>query len=528
MLAFIRGSNAFFTPDQIYIKMLPNGEARRLTQDANWKYGATFTPDGSQIAYSILDGKRFDTKLVSVLGGEPHLLRANAAGLTWLGPEQLLFSRVPSGLHMGVVRGTTSSDRFEDLYLPAHEQGLALYSFASPNQKTALVVELGDGWNWSQCKLISLEHQSAAREVGPKGSCTAAAWSPDGSRMYFTAAVKGASHLWRQAYPDGEPEQMTTGPTEEEGVVAEGGGRSLLTSLGKRESSLRLHDAKGDRPLETEGEVLGWRMGEDYAPAFSGDGKFIYCLVRQQPGSEPELWRVDATTGRKEALFPGISMQDFDISRDNKEALYSCAPPGQTNQFCIAALDRTSPATHVQIANAFQPHFGPAGEILFLRTEAKSNYLDASKRDGSDIRRVFPYPIIDHVYFSPTREWAITGVAVPHSGPQVLAFSLKDGRSKMFCSAPCFPTWSWDGKWLGVSVEHASGTNPGRMLAIPLKQGEVVPEVPPDGIPPNAQPSIIRGARSSPGELFLEGSSFSRYAYLDTRIHRNIYRVSLP
>ena len=528
MLAFIRGSNAFFATDQIYVRMLLHGETRRLTNDSRWKYGPTFTPDGSQVGYTVLDGKRFDTNLVSVLSGEPHLLRPNAAGLTWLGPEQLLFSRVPSGLHMGVVRGTLTNDHFEDLYLPAHEQGLALYSFASPDRKTALVVELGDGWNWSRCKLISLEHQFAAREVGPKGSCNAAAWSADGSWMYFTVAVKGASHLWRQAYPDGKSEQMTTGPTEEEGVVAEAGGRSLLTSLGKRESSLRLHDANGDRPLETEGEVLGWRFDEEYAPAFSPDGKFIYYLLRQQAGSEPELWRVDAVTGRKEPLFPGISMQDYDISRDNKEALYSCTPPDRPHEFCIAALDRSSPVIHVRVANAFQPHFGPAGEILFLRTEANSNYLEASKRDGSDIRRVLPHPIIDHVFLSPTREWAITGVAVPRSGPQVLAFSLKDGRSRVFCSDPCYPSWSWDGKWLLVGVEHASGTNPGRMLAIPLKQGEVVPEVPAGGIPPDAPPDIIRGARSSPGELFLEGSSLSRYAYLDTRVHRNIYRVSLP
>ena len=49
MLAFIRGGNAFLTADQIYVKMLPNGEARRVTDDSRSKYGLAFSPDGSEI-----------------------------------------------------------------------------------------------------------------------------------------------------------------------------------------------------------------------------------------------------------------------------------------------------------------------------------------------------------------------------------------------------------------------------------------------------------------------------------------------
>jgi Tol biopolymer transport system component len=53
MVAFIRGGNGFLTSDQIYIKMLPNGEARRVTDDARPKYGLAFSPDGADIAYTV-------------------------------------------------------------------------------------------------------------------------------------------------------------------------------------------------------------------------------------------------------------------------------------------------------------------------------------------------------------------------------------------------------------------------------------------------------------------------------------------
>ena len=94
MLAFIRGSESFMSPDQIYIKMLPDGEAKRLTDDNRDKYGLAFSPDGSQIAYTVLENSSFSTYTVSVLGGDSHLFLKNAAGLSWLSPNQILFSRI--------------------------------------------------------------------------------------------------------------------------------------------------------------------------------------------------------------------------------------------------------------------------------------------------------------------------------------------------------------------------------------------------------------------------------------------------
>ena len=97
MVAFIRGGDGFLTSDQIYVKMLPNGEARRVTDDARPKYGLAFSPDGAEIAYTVLETSVFSTYEVSALGGEPHLLLKNAAGLVWLDPQHLLFSEIRQG-----------------------------------------------------------------------------------------------------------------------------------------------------------------------------------------------------------------------------------------------------------------------------------------------------------------------------------------------------------------------------------------------------------------------------------------------
>ena len=70
ILAFYRTDNWFITPDQIYIKMLPNGEAVQLTHNNKWKYGLAFSPDNSRIAYTTSERGAigWKTYTVPVLG----------------------------------------------------------------------------------------------------------------------------------------------------------------------------------------------------------------------------------------------------------------------------------------------------------------------------------------------------------------------------------------------------------------------------------------------------------------------------
>ncbi len=197
---------------------------------------------------------------------------------------------------------------------------MAHYSFASPDRRSALVVEMNGQGEWSLCQLISLDGKSAPRPVGPDGACTAAGWSPDGSWMYFIATVQGQSHLWRQRSPNGRPEQITFGPSEEEGLAVEQDGRSVITSIGVHESSIWIHDAAGERSLSSEGEIVA----DLSPPSFGADDKTLYYLLRHQDANAgPELWRLTLDTGKSEAVFPGTSMVSYDVSPDGKQVVYA-------------------------------------------------------------------------------------------------------------------------------------------------------------------------------------------------------------
>ena len=83
MLTFIRGPSTFFSPGQVYVKRLPDGEPVQLTNDNTEKMGPQFLPDGTRISYSTgigADSPSMDTWVVSVDGGPPQRLLTNAEG----------------------------------------------------------------------------------------------------------------------------------------------------------------------------------------------------------------------------------------------------------------------------------------------------------------------------------------------------------------------------------------------------------------------------------------------------------------
>ena len=258
---------------------------------------------------------------------------------------RVLYSEIMGGgLHMGIVTSTESRSEEHAVYFPPHERAMAHYSYASPDRKSALIVEMDRTASWQPCRLLPLDGTSEGKQVGPPGNCTAAGWSPDGKWMYFSASIEGGVgatfanqlfgswHLWRQRFPDGTAEQITFGPTEEEGVAVAPDGRSLITSVGVRRSEIWIHDAGGDRALSAEGFT--------FRPVMSPSGRRVYYLMRQKSASE--LWSMDLASGKTEQLVPGASVSDYAISPDEKEVAYT-TQERRGAPIWLAALDRSSP-----------------------------------------------------------------------------------------------------------------------------------------------------------------------------------------
>ena len=345
--------------------------------------------------------------------------------------------------------------------------------------------------------------------------------------MYLGARVNGRYHLWRQGFPDGKPEQITFGSTEEGGIAVEPDGRSLITSIITLQSAVWIHDARGDRALSSEGYAL------QRPPVFSRDGKRLYYLLRHDsPDSPAELCRADLDSGRTEVLLPGASINDYDISDDEKEVVFSARPAGQPSQLWIAPLDRTSPPRRISAGGEEAPYFGANGDVLFRLTENNVSYLGAMTRDGGSRRKALPLRVASVRQISPDRRFMIVGAVLPGDAnlkePGQSIVALDGSGARRFCDNLCRAAWSPDGRYFYIELANSSRENPtGRTLAIPISPGHSLPPIPPAAVHNLAEWAKVPGAKVVDHDEIAPGSNPSTYAYIQSSVHANLFRIPL-
>jgi len=491
------------------------------------KMGPTvFSPDGTQIAYSV--GTR-DAWVVPVLDGEPRRLLADAGGLSWItrsGPRRVLFSKlIGNGIHMGLFTSAESRADERQVYLPADVNGMAHRSFLSPDGKSVLVVEM-DLTGWLPCRLVPFDGSSQGVRVGPApAQCTDAAWSPDGKWMYFSSNTGDGFHIWRQRFPDGSPEQITSGATEEQGIAFDPDGRSLVTSVGETQSTIWMHDARGDRQITAQGYA--------FTPALSADGKSLYYLQRSQANRRfvsGELWRTATESGRRERLLSDFLMEHYDVASDGRRVVFVSIDTAGRSEVWLATLDNSAPPRRLASFDVVvRALFDPAGGVLFVGGDRGAPFLYHIREDAGGLAKVLPQPITFLYAVSPDGN----AIAI-WEGDSVFVYSRKDGLRTLICEdcatageenrgvTPPLVSWSPDGAFMYV---HSTQTR--HTYAIPLQPRQHVPTLPSSGLPDLPAAAQLPGAETIPERAYL-GVSPSIYAFPRVTTHRNIYRIVVP
>jgi eukaryotic-like serine/threonine-protein kinase len=524
MLTFLRGEDTFVTAGQVYVMLLPQGNPSRLTDDAMMKMSPVFSPDGSTIDYTV----PWDTWSVPILGGKPQLWLPNASGLTWLDADKLMYSQITSGNHMEVVSSDLSRANVHHVYTPKSTLGMAHRSYLSPDRKWAIAVEMTGNF-WERCRLIPSDGSTLGVAIGPlDGVCKAAAWSPDGNWMYINSNSGHAFHIWQQRFPAGQLQQVTSGPTEEEGIAIAPDGNSLITSVGMRRSSVWLHDAHGDRVLTSEATaVLGDpRNGSPFSP----DGKKLYYLITRTPGREVssemaigELSELELQSGASRAVMPGFSISDFSLSPDSSQIAFTAMNEDGAQSIWVAALDRSSSPRLLQ-TSAEHPRFVP-GFIYYIKRGPNGSFVHRMRLDGSGDEQLWNQKVITVATSPDGRYLAVT---VPGEKPSVWQLEIVDWAQKRVqpVCADAIAYWSDDAKSLIVVGGFGKAATRAPSYIISLA-GTSLPALPAKGLSNITQLAELPHVRVVPERLIGPGRSPDTYVYIKTTVQRNLYRIPL-
>jgi eukaryotic-like serine/threonine-protein kinase len=533
MLAFIRGDSTFVGHGEVYVKLLPDGEPVQLTHDGLSKMGPlAFSPDGSRVAYTVGVA---DSWTVPVLGGGPsHWLKVGTP--SWIaaaqGEPRIMFSAgTGEGIHMGIFTATESRADQRQVYLPKDVNGMAHRSYLSPDGRSVLTVEM-DITSWLPCRLVPFDGSEPGMQVGPQPSqCTDAAWSPDGQWMYFSADTGEGFHIWRQSFPHGSPEQVTFGATEEQGISFAPDGRSFVTSIGEKQSTIWLHNSLGDRQITSQGYA--------FLPSFSPDGKRLYYLQRSRENRRfvsGELWAVDLDGGSRERLLPEFLIEHYNLSPDGKSIVFIAVDDAGHSPVWTARLDGSSPPRKLTSLDCVRALFGAVNDVYFVGGETTAVlYLYHVNTDGSALQRVAPNQVSFLYDVSPDGKWLAVW-----EGNAVVLYSSDGAIRKMVCDfcataggedrgvTPSTIKWSRDGKRLYL---HENATRhgielPNTTYVIPLQPGWME-ALPASGFPSIDTAAAALGKSLTLGDRVFPGPDPSVYAFPRLSSHRNIFRIQV-
>jgi eukaryotic-like serine/threonine-protein kinase len=436
-------------------------------QPGDFGPGATFTPDGNYLYYTHTDpANPNDINLYSVasLGGTPRQMVSDVVSTAAFAPD---------GKRMAYRR--VNRERAEDQILIANADGSGervIYQkrivggnglFANPSWSADNLIAVGGfetGKNQiSSIRVFNLEGK-LIKDVALNSLVVDEAWVPNASGMFLVAGEKSTGlrfQIWFQPYPAGEPSKISNDLSTYRSVSVTGDGKSFVTTEQRPMATIYVADSPpllNDKidwkltPISTEqatGYDLTWTTtkklvqmdvtshlyatnadgssrvrllendGVDFGANACGPGD-VLLIGRVLEENQPNVWRLDMTTGELKQLTFGKDIEKASCTPDGKWIVYNDSAGEDGHGSISKVLVDGGKSVELAHGTDFAPPVSPDGRLIaYGRTEGQG----ASARSKIVVQRLEDAAVVKEIELPQTYDWHKLGWA---PDGQALAF----------------------------------------------------------------------------------------------------------
>jgi Tol biopolymer transport system component len=286
--------------EDIYVVIVGSDSPLRITSDAARDVSPAWKPDGTQIAFARLDGRRAVISVVGPLGDSEQKLAefpARAAPREPRGANDPFLAWSPDGRWLAVSRVTPEEQN--DIFLLAHdgsERRVLLPAKAGARYTAAAFSPKGDALAFvdsGHIGIVDLDPASSGHVQSPARRLTqylgyvgGLAWTADGKELLFGRAAYASptpSTLWRVAASGASsPERIDLAGVGSFPTASASGQRIAYSRRGLNVDMMKLQEGR-------ERETIAASTFNEFDASFSPDGSKV-AFASDRTGEGNEIW----------------------------------------------------------------------------------------------------------------------------------------------------------------------------------------------------------------------------------------------
>ena len=357
----------------IYVKLTGAGRPLRLTTDTGRDISPAWSPDGRHIAYGRFSEREMGIFIIPALGGPERKLHSGI----W--DEQFWMWRLswsPDGKTLAFSEKSSTGDTYNISLLsveslekrilttPGATHDRDFFPAFSPDRKTLAFIQLEAGFV-EDIYLVPIAGGEPKRLTFDDAGIGGLDWTPDGKDIVFSSRRLGASGLWRISASGGEPIQLPVGGERAFEVSISRHGHRLAYVQTSIDTNIWRIEVPGSEGRSSPPTTLISSSRRDAEPHISPDGeRIVFTSTRS---GNTEVWVCDSDGSNPVQL---TSLDRYTGSArwspDGREIAFDSVPEDNADIYVVSAEGGLPRRLTTEASDDIVPNWSRDGRWIYF------------------------------------------------------------------------------------------------------------------------------------------------------------------